>query len=58
MGGSLNVLRILLPNWPVIDRGSRGGMACRRYRRAGPIYSAIAIQTGLALRLVFHQPLR
>jgi hypothetical protein len=23
-----------------------------------PIYSAIAIETGLALRLVFHQPLR
>ena len=25
---------------------------------AQPIYSAIAIETGLALRLVFHQPLR
>jgi Transposase DDE domain len=23
-----------------------------------PVYSAIAIETGLALRLVFHQPLR
>jgi len=28
-------------------------------KRVGqPIYSAIAIETGLALRLVFHQPLR
>jgi len=27
-------------------------------RGAQPIYSAIAIETGLALRLVFHQPLR
>lgn len=27
-------------------------------RGAPPIYSAIAIETGLALRLVFHQPLR
>jgi hypothetical protein len=29
--------------------GERGGQ---------PIYSAVAIETGLALRLVFHQPLR
>src|SRR6185437_14388631 len=27
-------------------------------RGAPPIYSPIAIETGLALRLVFHQPLR
>jgi len=28
-------------------------------KRGGqPIYSAIAIETSLALRLVFHQPLR
>ena len=27
-------------------------------RRGQPVYSAIAIETGLALRLVFHQPLR
>jgi len=35
-------------------------MACAGDQRAGgqPIYSAIAIETGLALRLVFHQPLR
>ena len=30
----------------------------RRERGGQPIYSAIAIETGLALRLVFHQPLR
>jgi hypothetical protein len=29
-----------------------------RERGGQPIYSAIAIETGLALRLVFHQPLR
>src|SRR5277367_6718420 len=29
-----------------------------RERDGQPIYSAIAIETGLALRLVFHQPLR
>src|SRR5689334_4126908 len=35
-------------------------MACAGHRRAGraTIYSAIAIETGLALRLVFRQPLR
>ena len=35
--------------WPAPATGERGGQ---------PIYSAIAIETGLALRLVFHQPLR
>jgi Transposase DDE domain len=36
------------------------GMACTSHGRAGwpAIYSAIAIETGLALRLVFHRPLR
>ena len=35
-------------------------MACAGDRSAGgqPIYSATAIETALALRLVFHQPLR
>jgi hypothetical protein len=35
--------------WHAPAIGKRGGQ---------PIYSAIAIETGLALRLVFHQPLR
>ena len=35
--------------WYARATGERGGQ---------PIYSAIAIETGLALRLVFHQPLR
>jgi transposase len=35
--------------WHAPATGERGGQ---------PIYSAIAIETGLALRLVFHQPLR
>jgi transposase len=35
--------------WHAAATGERGGQ---------PIYSAIAIETGLALRLVFHQPLR
>src|ERR1700704_5764712 len=35
--------------WHAPATGARGGQ---------PIYSAIAIETGLALRLVFHQPLR
>jgi Transposase DDE domain len=35
--------------WQAPANGKRG---------AQPIYSAIAIETGLALRLVFHQPLR
>jgi hypothetical protein len=35
--------------WHVPPTGKRGGQ---------PIYSDIAIETGLALRLVLHQPLR
>ena len=35
--------------WRAPATGERGGQ---------PIYSALAIETGLALRLVFHQPLR
>ena len=35
--------------WHAPATGERGGQ---------PIHSAIAIETGLALRLVFHQPLR
>jgi hypothetical protein len=35
--------------WQASATGKRGGQ---------PIYSAIAIETSLALRLVFHQPLR
>jgi Transposase DDE domain len=35
--------------WHALATGERGGQ---------PIYSAVAIETGLALRLVFHQPLR
>jgi Transposase DDE domain len=35
--------------WRAPPTGRRGGQ---------PIYSAMAIETGLALRLVFHQPLR
>jgi hypothetical protein len=35
--------------WHAPATGTRGGQ---------PIYSAIAIETGVALRLVFHQPLR
>jgi hypothetical protein len=61
-------------NWPEYDaamvrRGSLTvwftgeALAARhapatRERGGQPIYSAIAIETGLALRLVFHQPLR
>src|SRR4029077_2587547 len=36
--------------WYAPATGARGG--------GQPIYSAVAIETGLALRLVFHQPLR
>ena len=36
--------------WHAPATGARGG--------GQPIYSAVAIETGLALRLVFHQPLR
>jgi Transposase DDE domain len=35
--------------WHAPATGARGGQ---------PIYSAVAIETGRALRLVFHQPLR
>jgi hypothetical protein len=35
--------------WHAPATGERGGQ---------PIYSAVAIETGLALRLVFHQPVR
>jgi len=35
--------------WQAPATGKRGGQ---------PIYSALAIETSLALRLVFHQPLR
>jgi Transposase DDE domain len=38
-----------LAAWQAPATGKRGGQ---------PIYSAIAIETSLALRLVFHQPLR
>src|SRR6202790_2182346 len=38
-----------LAAWHAPATGARGGQ---------PIYSAIAIETSLALRLVFHQPLR
>jgi hypothetical protein len=33
-------------------------MACAGDRGGQPVYSAIAIETSLALRLVFHRPLR
>jgi transposase len=66
--------RYRVTNWPEYDaalvrRGSltvwfteeavaaRHALATRE-RGGQPIYSAIAIETGLALRLVFHQPLR
>jgi hypothetical protein len=35
--------------WHAPATGERGGQ---------PVYSSLAIETGLALRLVFHQPLR
>jgi hypothetical protein len=35
--------------WHAPATGERGGQ---------PVYSSVAIETGLALRLVFHQPLR
>src|ERR1700728_848080 len=49
--GSLTVWFTLeaVAAWHAPATGERGGQ---------PIYSAIAIETGLALRLVFHQPLR
>jgi hypothetical protein len=46
--GSLTVW-FTVAAWHAPATGERGGQ---------PIYSAIAIETGLALRLVFHQPLR
>ena len=44
----------------VDERGGHRGMASTGNEKRGgqPIYSAIAIETSLALRLVFHQPLR
>ena len=66
--------RYRVTNWPEYDaalvrRGSltvwftEEAVAARhvlatRERGGQPIYSAIAIETGLGLRLVFHQPLR
>src|SRR6516165_6205648 len=66
--------RYRVTNWPEYDaalvrRGSltlwltEEAVAASRAPATGerggqPIYSAIAIETGLALRLVFHQPLR
>jgi hypothetical protein len=66
--------RYRVTNWPeygaaLVRRGSltvwftEEAVAARhapatRERGGQPIYSAIAIETGLALRLVFHQPLR
>src|SRR5690348_597192 len=38
-----------LAAWRAPATGKRGGQ---------PVYSDVAIETGLALRLVFHQPLR
>ena len=38
-----------IASWSAPATGERGGQ---------PIYSAIAIETALTLRLVFHQPLR
>ena len=38
-----------LAAWHAPATGKRGGQ---------PVYSDVAIETGLALRLVFHQPLR
>src|SRR5271166_31661 len=68
------VARYRVTNWPEYDaalvrRGSltvwiteeaiAAGQAPATGKRGGqPIYSAIAIETSLALRLVFHQPLR
>ena len=54
-----------MPGWSAwkpddVDyRGSRRGMACPATGKRGVnrVYSAIAIETSLALRLVFHQPL-
>ena len=50
-GGSITVwlTEEAVEAWHAPATGERGGQ---------PVYSAIAIETGLALRLVFHQPLR
>src|SRR6201995_1341842 len=50
-GGSLTlwVTEEALAAWHAPATGKRGGQ---------PVYSDVAIETGLALRLVFHQPLR
>src|SRR6202521_4442956 len=66
--------RYRVTNWPEYDAAlvRRGSLTvwfteeavaawhapATRERGSQPIYSAIAIETGLALRLVFHQPLR
>jgi hypothetical protein len=66
--------RYRVTNWPEYDAAlvRRGSLTvwfteealaawhapASRERGGQPIYSAIAIETGLALRLVFHQPLR
>jgi transposase len=66
--------RYRVTNWPEYDAAlvRRGSLTvwfteeavaawhapATRERGGQPLYSAIAIETGLALRLVFHQPLR
>ena len=66
--------RYRVTNWPEYDAAlvRRGSLTvwfteeavaawhapATKERGGQPIYSAIAIETGLALRLVFHQPLR
>src|ERR1700691_5423772 len=66
--------RYRVTNWPEYDAAlvRRGSLTvwftaedvaawdapASRERGGQPIYSAIAIEAGLALRLVFHQPLR
>ncbi len=66
--------RYRVTNWPEYDAAlvRRGSLTvwfteeavaawhapASRERGGQPLYSAIAIETGLALRLVFHQPLR
>jgi hypothetical protein len=66
--------RYRVTNWPEYDAALvwRGSLTvwftdeavaawhapATRERGGQPIYSAIAIETGLVLRLVFHQPLR
>src|SRR5271154_3077849 len=66
--------RYRVTNWPEYDAAlvRRGSLTvwfpeeavaawhapATRERGGQPVYSALAIETGLALRLVFHQPLR